>query len=308
MNNIEEIKYKDYTAKINLSRGANCVGLRKGEYKILREPDYTKELDNPYLYGMPILFPVNRISGGFFEFEGRIYDFGINEKNTNCHLHGIVHEKEFEIIKKSTNKIVCSYKPDKDDAYIKNNQDYRIEIEYSLDDDGFYQCTKVENLSDKNMPVMLGFHTTFNTLFANSNEEDILVYAGISEEYERNMENYLPTGEILAFDDVSNALLTGSFKPFDEPISRHYKALPQGKMIIYDKNKNLSMVYENDEKYQYRLIFNRGEYICLEPQNCMANCQNSPFGREKSGFDYLKPGEIKSFYSRIRIIEGSVKL
>lgn len=63
--NIIEIKSNTYTAKINLSRGGNCISLYNVEHDahILREPDYTN-LDSPFLYGMPILFPVNRISGG----------------------------------------------------------------------------------------------------------------------------------------------------------------------------------------------------------------------------------------------------
>ena len=75
MENIKEIRYKDYSAKINISRGANCIELKNSKYiaSILRKPDYTKELDTPYLYGMPVLFPVNRISGGKFEFEKREY-------------------------------------------------------------------------------------------------------------------------------------------------------------------------------------------------------------------------------------------
>lgn len=77
MENIYEIKSGHYTALINLSRGGNCMSLRNSKYEadILREPDYTKELDNPYLYGMPILYPINRISDGRFEFEGRNYVF-----------------------------------------------------------------------------------------------------------------------------------------------------------------------------------------------------------------------------------------
>lgn len=54
--NIHEIRCVDYSAKINLSRGANCFSLRNRKYKanLLREPDYSKELDNPYLYGIDV--------------------------------------------------------------------------------------------------------------------------------------------------------------------------------------------------------------------------------------------------------------
>lgn len=65
----------DWSAVIDLTHGANCISLRNKKYnaKLLREPPTSHELDNPYLYGMPILFSVNRIENGSFEFEGRHY-------------------------------------------------------------------------------------------------------------------------------------------------------------------------------------------------------------------------------------------
>jgi len=273
----------------------------------LREPDYSKELDNPYLYGMPILFPVNRISGGRFEFEGREYKFPINEPDTGCHLHGELHRREFELVHKDENKMICSYEADEKNPYLGFEHKFKIDIEYELKEDGFYQLTRVTNLSDKNMPVMLGFHTTFNACFSEGKHDDIAVLAQISEEYERNMKNYLPTGNKPEFDETSNQLANGEFNPFGKQTSRHYRAGGSGKMVIYDKGKNLSLVYENDEKLGFRLIFGRDDYICLEPQNCLANCANSPFSREEAGFDYIKPGEMKEYHSRIYIAEGDAR-
>lgn len=91
------LKSRNYTAVITPSRGANCVSLRNTEYGavILRELPMGAKPDNPYLYGMPVLFPVNRISGGRFEFEGREYIFPINEPNTGCHIHGTLHSETF---------------------------------------------------------------------------------------------------------------------------------------------------------------------------------------------------------------------
>ena len=60
-----------YSAVINLNRGANCISLRhESGAVILREPEDPDVLDNPYLYGMPILFPVNRIDNGCFTVAG----------------------------------------------------------------------------------------------------------------------------------------------------------------------------------------------------------------------------------------------
>lgn len=306
--NIYEIEFADYSAKINLSRGANCISLRNRKYKakILREPDYAKGLDNPYLYGMPILFPVNRISGGRFEFEGREYVFPMNEPATGCHLHGELHQAEFTLEEVSESRLVCSYKADKDKPYLGFPHAFEIRIKYELREDGFYQRTEVYNHSDTNMPVFLGFHTTFCSLFCeDSKPQNIKVLAEISEEYERNMATYLPTGVKPKFDESSLALNAGEFSPFKRAISRHYRCGASGKMGIYDAGSHLRVVYENDEKYKFRLIYNGNAdgYICLEPQTCLANCQNSPFDREEAGFDYIEPGKSKLYVSKISIEE-----
>ncbi len=131
---IRIIQYGDYTAAINLSRGANCISLRNRKYDagILREPDYSKGLDNPYLYGMPILFPVNRIADGEFTFEGRTYTFPINESQTGCHLHGELHKYEFEPLEVTSNKIVCVYRAEREHPYLSFPHAFEIRMEYEL--------------------------------------------------------------------------------------------------------------------------------------------------------------------------------
>lgn len=297
------LKHGDLSAVIDLAHGANCISLRNASYdaRLLREPPKSRKLDNPYLYGMPILFPVNRIENGSFSFEGRRYVFPINEPATSCHLHGELHKTAFEAAEITPDKIRCRYAATKDRPYLTFPHEFEIVTEYELKDDGFYHTVTVSNLSKQDMPLFLGFHTTFNTLFkAGSRPENIRVFADISEEYERNMEvNYLPTGKKPVFDAVSRSLSEGTYVPFEEKASRHYRG--RGIMSITDLESGIRMVYENDPKYGFRLIYNGGAdgYICLEPQTCLANCQNSPFSREEAGFDFLRPGESKTYRSRI---------
>lgn len=307
MNDKVSIHCGYWSAVIDTEHGANCISLRNEEYgaKLLREPPQSDELDNPYLYGMPILFPVNRIENGRFEFEGRQYVFPVNEPSTGCHLHGELHRTAFEAIKITNSKIRCRYAATKHRPYLSFPHEFEIVMEYELKDDGFYHTVTVTNMSKENMPLFLGFHTTFNTQFTgNSRPEDVRAFADISEEYERNMEtNYLPTGVKPLFDAVSASLAAGTYKPFEQKISRHYRG--QGRMTLTDTGNGLRMVYENDKKYGFRLIYNGGSdgYICLEPQTCLANCQNSPFSREEGGFDFLQAGESQTYRSRMFLEE-----
>ena len=48
-------------------------------------------------YGLPILFPPNRIDGGHFTFAGKEYQFEVNEPATGNSLHGFLHKEPWEI-------------------------------------------------------------------------------------------------------------------------------------------------------------------------------------------------------------------
>lgn len=307
--NIYEIKSGAYSAKINLSRGANCISLRNSKYsaKILREPDYSGSLDNPYLYGMPILFPVNRISNARFVFEDREYAFPVNESATGCYLHGVLHEQEFQMIESGTDYVICSYRADKDNPYVGYMQEFEITISYYLSENGLEQKTEIINLSDINMPIMVGYHTTFNIPFIeNQNVDNLRIYADVTDYVERNMDTYLPNGKISTGDEVTVKLQQEMFKPCEKKISRHYKIGNSGKMCIFDVNNNIQILYENSKNMKFRLIYNGNadSYICLEPQNCMIDCLNSVLDYEYTGFEYAKPGEKKTYISKISIIGG----
>ncbi|MBO5224391.1 MAG: aldose 1-epimerase [Clostridia bacterium] len=309
MDEIIVLESGGYTAKINATRGANCFSLEHSGHnaKILREPDYSKPLDNPFLYGAPILFPQNRISGGKFEFEGRVYDFGINEENTNCYIHGALHVTPFAVVEKRENFVRLVY--ENDGTYVGYRDKFAITCTYFLSENGLETECKIDNFSANNLPVLLGFHTTFNLPFImSSNKNNVKIGVDIGDEIERNMAVYLPTGKILEYDQVSSAIKSGEFVS-DKPISRHYKINADGLITLYDESKNVTLVYENDEKYKFRLVYNGNadNFICIEPQTGMANTPNSPFGRTYAGFDFIKSGESKIYKSKIYIKEGKIK-
>ena len=306
MENIVTIESDKYSAKVNISKGANCISLRNDKYDaiILREPDYSKEIDNPYIYGMPILFPPNRISGGKFEFEGREYNFPINEQATGCHLHGKLHTLPFEINSYGKNFVECIYNSDENYNYFPHK--FTVTVKYTITGNGLLQETKITNLSDKNMPNFLGFHTTFNIQFTqNSNPLNVRVFADVDEEIERDTKSYIPTGNIIKDDIVAKKLRCGSFAPFKNQISKHYKSRNNGDIILFDTQNNIKVIYENDENFKWRLFYNGNgdEYICLEPQTCMVNCPNTPFDRDYTGFDSIAPFSSKKYTSKIYIKE-----
>ena len=307
MDQIITIKSGEYTAKINADKGANCISLTHSGYnaKILREPDYEKGVDNPFLYGSPILFPQNRISGGKFEFEGRVYDFGINEQNTNCYIHGALHEKTFTVVEQRADFVSLVYK--NDGTYVGYTENFTIRLDYKISKNGLETNCEITNNSQNNLPIFLGFHTTFALPFITSSSlSDVKIKADIGDEIERDMRVYLPTGKILDFDKTSKKIASGEYVS-NIPTSRHYKIKNDGKVVLYDKKANVSLVYENDEKYKFRLLYNGNadEFICIEPQTSMANAPNSPFDREYAGFSYIESGKTQTYKSKIYLTEGN---
>ena len=307
MDTFIQIKAGQYTATIHPNRGANCIALRHNgfEAEILREADCEK-LDNPYLYGMPILYPNNRISDGKFSFEDRVYTFPINEPSTNCHIHGFLHETPFKVIEKGEDFVICEYVATKEKPYCAFQHEFSIKLAYHLSKNGLSCYTEICNRSNTNMPNLLGFHTTFNIPFLrNGNKEDVCVLAEVQDLVERNMLVYLPTGNILPDDEVSTKLCRGEFLSFEERISRQYFKKGDGRVALKDVKRKISVVYEMDEKFGFRLLYNGNadQYICIEPQTCMANAPNAPFDRGYTGFDYIKPKETKTYHSRIYIKE-----
>lgn len=275
-----------YTAVIDEKRGANCISLRHeaSGARLLREMGAEEKADNPYLYGMPILYPVNRISGGRFTFEGRTYTFPVNEPQTQCHLHGTLHETQFTLADRGENFVTCVF----DRPYLDFPHRFRLEITYRLSEGGMEQTVRIENLSSQNMPNFLGFHTTFCVPFLEGAQaEDVRVFAEIGEEIERDTA-YLPTGNLLPPDDVCRAFNAGTFSPQQMSLSRNCKAIKNGRIELRDIKRKIALVYDTDRQFPFRLFYGqRKGYICLEPMTCIANCQNSPFPRETAGFDSI---------------------
>jgi hypothetical protein len=113
------------------------------------------------------------------------------------------------------------------------------------------------------------------------------------------MQVYLPTGKILDYDETSKNISSGEFVS-NIPTSRHYKIKNDGKAVLYDEKANVSLVYENDEKYKFRLVYNGDakNFICIEPQTGMANSPNSPFDREYAGFAFIKGNMSETYKSK----------
>ena len=91
-----------YEAAILPEIGGNLITFRDNEnkYNFLHEPTLD-EMESfkarLFIHGIPVSFPPNRFEDGKFLWNGRTYQFPVNEPSTGNHLHGFVHSEKWEV-------------------------------------------------------------------------------------------------------------------------------------------------------------------------------------------------------------------
>jgi len=300
------LKHGAYYAEILPERGGNCIRLSKNGIEALRTPQSpdTFRTDNPYLYGTPLLFFPNRISGGAFDFDGRTYTLPVNEPATGCFLHGTLHEEPFAIVEQTETTLRLQYTATKQKPYLMFPHAFTLELSYHLSDSGLAQTAVFRNDSDMPMPVALAFHTTFRIPFVPKGSPDtVRLTLDTAEEYGRNMANYLPDGTRYADHELQSMLDNGTLCPAAHTISRLYRMGSAHTMELQDRESGARIRYTAGDTYGYWMVYNGGnhDFLCVEPQSWLSNAPNAPFDRSETGFDALNPSETRTYTTNLSI-------
>lgn len=148
-------------AKICLDKGASLNELTLNNHHIIKN---MYPLSYNSTYASSILFPfVNRIKDGSYEFEGKTYQFDINEKELNNALHGLVYNKRFEILNQETTETDASILL----VYHETNKNhgfpytYSIFLKYVLTEKTLALHVDIRNTDSKAFPFSLGWHPYF---------------------------------------------------------------------------------------------------------------------------------------------------
>ena len=99
-----EFSKGDYTALLIPGMGANLIRLTNTRLgaEILRAPaddEVETFKGRPHVFGLPILFPPNRIEDGRYTFGGRTYRFPITNAKEHHYHHGILKSQPFAVSK-----------------------------------------------------------------------------------------------------------------------------------------------------------------------------------------------------------------
>ena len=199
-----EFSKGDYAALLVPDMGANLVRLadtRRG-IEILRAPagDEVEEFRRrPHVFGLPILFPPNRIADGQYTFDGRTYRFPITDAKGGHYHHGILKSQPFAVSKawETADEVLveCRYYSNAgNDAIFRDfPHEFKCKIVYRLTARGLEQEVMFANRSKEPMPVGVGFHTPMRIPFAGGAAGDYVMRAAVGERVELSERN-IPTG------------------------------------------------------------------------------------------------------------------
>lgn len=282
-----------YSAKIDARRGATCFSfmhLPSGS-EVYRTPRSDEEYNkNVFLFGNPILFPPNRISGGRFVFEGREYVFPVNEPETSCHLHGKLYSMPFLVRASDASSAEFVFHA-KSGEYMGFIHEFRIVRKYSVSDGGLSETVSVTNLSDINMPFFLAFHSTYNI---SSADNAMLLKMGVGNESVRD-KRFLPTGEWRQ-SALGDKMSSGDGAVLDSGhISAFFEARGDG-FNLTNMNTGISVRTVYDKKFGYRMVFKpeNADFICIEQQTCAVDCFHLSGDAVNYGLIVIAPGATVS--------------
>ncbi|GIP21337.1 aldose 1-epimerase [Paenibacillus sp. J22TS3] len=302
------LKAGTYEAVLLPRVGGNLIAFRdtKRNYRFLREPR-EDEMDTfrqgPGTYGIPVLFPPNRYEDGKFPWNGKTYQFPINEPATGNHLHGFLHTIPWEVeqIGQTERESFATVKVTitrEHPVYEVFPFEFTVKLRYTLGPDGLSQLVTVKNEGAEPLPCLIAFHTAINAPFVQGGEaKDYLAQITIGQRWELN-ERMLPTGKHQPLSPEEEKLKQGGVNPFFGPMDNHYTAAPQGgrnRMELTDTKHGVTLVYDVGTSYKMWMVWNNGAtegFFCPEPQMNLVNAPKVNLPAEEIGLISLAPGEI----------------
>ncbi|PLS18506.1 aldose 1-epimerase [Bacillus sp. M6-12] len=293
----------DYLKIILLpDQGSNLISVydKIKDFELLRIPKNMEEFNSAnVLYGTPVLFPPNRIDGASFEFHNRTYQFEMNRPEDHTHIHGLVHDKKWNVTKldNKNNVIVTEFIAKNHSEVIRQfPHDFTIEMTIQLTGNKIIQTLTIINNSSTTMPVGTGFHTTFHFP-----AKDSLLFMDVDEYWELNDRN-MPTGRMLKVPykkQLKDGMNLGGLS-LDEiyPIKNNYPA------IIEHRDPGIKIKYKAEKGYQHWVVFTmegKNNLLALEPYSWVTNAPNLSLPDKVIGLCSLKPKEEKVFTTSLLV-------
>ena len=289
-----QLRTADYEALILPWAGANCVALRhipSGADLLRTPPDAEALRQGPNVYGLPLLFPPNRIEDGVYTFQGRTYRFPINEPARHHHIHGLLSGLPFQAEGEGT----FVFRATEERPYLQFPHAFTVIREYRLTDQGVSHRVTFQNDSAAPFPLGTGIHAAWRLPFRKQDAPGAYrLSIPALREWVLDDERKVPTGEMILDSPLLCALRSGSLVPDAQPLSALLQC-GDGPIILRGPAGALCC---QSRDYGFIMLWNGGGgqgFVCPEPQTWAVNAPNLPLPWDVTGMRVLAPGEQRTF-------------
>jgi galactose mutarotase-like enzyme len=227
--------------------------------------------------GIPVLFPfAGKTENDVYQYDGIEYSMP---------MHGFAKDMPFEIIYQDIQK--CSLRLKSNEITYKRYYPFNFDfiISYELKDGELTTTMHLENQSETDMPVNIGFHPYFKTV---NKEATLLIFdfKDYLNYYDGNGARGVLEGKV----DLS--------KPYDHVF---FGDAPQ-QMTLFNKDEGYSVNITTDDTFNVVTIYTNSPYAsCIEPWQSLPNNIIT-----KEAVKFVPARSLKTFWYKIRINMNSV--
>lgn len=260
-----------------------------------------EQLDNNLQYRGVALYPFpNRLDEGRYRFNGRSYQFDINEPERDTALHGFLYRLPAEVVRREdgdTAVLELHYKVDESNAGYPFAAD--VSMHYRLDSRGLELVFTAVNRHPRPVPVGLGWHPYFQLPGHSVNDLTLQIPAVEHAEVDARL---IPSGEFTGFDAFASAQPIGD-RGFDDcyrlldcetarPVAVTLRSPETGVGVEIWQQAGV-----NGYNFIQLCIPPDRQSIAIEPMTCGINAFNTG-----DGLIALQPGEELSTRCGVRTV------
>ncbi|MCF8567836.1 aldose 1-epimerase [Alicyclobacillus tolerans] len=271
---------KDYVtntvAKVLPGLGNNLFSLSFNARPIIQAPPTIRALEeHPTHYGVPILFPPNRVRNARFRFKGREYRFA---PNFGPHyIHGEICSKPWHVVNGSADPhngaFITSQFRFKEDSELMAQfpHDLVLEMTYRVYNGKLEAFVTASNHGDTAAPFALGFHPYFHVT------PDSQVVIPADQEWSLDSEGFIDSPP--QNTEFCHELFKGlPVVHIPQRLGYRLISLHRQEHIckIFDPATQMGFTFHLDPKFPYMAIFRPpwAQSISLEPYTCVTDAFN----------------------------------
>ncbi|MBN2290480.1 MAG: aldose 1-epimerase [Candidatus Glassbacteria bacterium] len=260
-------------ARVAPQSGANLFSLQFEGRELLYVPQSLDKLPG-FRYGTPVLYPApNRVAGGRFSFEGRTFDFGLNDGDR--FLHGLVHSVPWEyeppVVDENGASVLVylDFKPG-GELHRLFGFDHRLSIRFTVDGLGVRFDYTVDNRDSLTLPYGFALHPYF--VYLGSREQ---AYLTVPAAGHMEAVNLMPTGKVEPLEGGVYDLTGG--KPLSElDLDDVYLGMkPEKPALIEYRDAGLKITLEASADFTHMVVYTQQpSFFCVENQTCSTDAHN----------------------------------